>query len=99
MLAELIAKGEKEYAQLEEARRQAQDALENGEELMAVLETQYERLVSWADMYDTANIATRKMIVNQLIRRVDVGRGYQLNVEFTIDYRQFMLGLDACRTA
>ena len=99
MLAELIDKGEKECAQLEEARCQAQDALENGEELMAVLETQYEKLVSWADMYDTANIATRKMIVNQLIRRVDVGRGYQLNVEFTIDYQQFMLGLDVCQTA
>lgn len=34
------------------------------------------------------------MIVNYLIKRVEVCRGYKLRVEFNIDFEQFMVGLD-----
>ncbi len=42
----------------------------------------------------TANIQTKKMIVCQLIERVDVFRGYELKVKFSISVEQFILGLD-----
>lgn len=34
------------------------------------------------------------MIVNSLIKRVEVSRGYKLKVEFNIDFGQFMVGID-----
>ena len=34
------------------------------------------------------------MIVNCLIKRVEVSRGYKLKIEFNIDFEQFMVGLD-----
>ncbi len=36
----------------------------------------------------------KRMIVNTLIKRVDVGRGYHVNIQFRFDYQQFIIGLD-----
>lgn len=60
---------------------------ENGESLC---NAQYDDIISWADMYDTASIKAKKMIVNCLIKRVDVYRDYKLY----IDFEQFSMGLD-----
>lgn len=34
------------------------------------------------------------MIVNCLIKRVEVSRGYKLKAEFNIDFQQFIMGID-----
>ena len=34
-------------------------------------------MISYADLYDSANFEAKKMIVSQLIRRVDVYRRYK----------------------
>lgn len=47
-----------------------------------------------ACMYDTASIEAKKMIVNCLIKRVDVYRDYKLHIDFNIDFEQFSMGLD-----
>ena len=56
---------------------------------------QYEELISYADLYDHATFEAKKMIVNQLIRRVDVYRGYQLNITFNFDLTPYIEGDDA----
>ena len=53
-----------------------------------------DELISWAELYDEASFEKKKMIVNCLIKRVEVSRGYKLKVEFNIDFEQFMVGLD-----
>ena len=45
-----------------------------------------------ADLYDSANFEAKKMIVNQLIRRVDVYRGYQINISFNFDLTPYIEG-------
>ena len=52
-------------------------------------------LISYADLYDSASFEAKKMIVNQLIRRVDVYRGYQLNITFNFDLTPYIEGDDA----
>ena len=47
-----------------------------------------------AKLYDNASHETKKMIVNSLIKRVDVYEGYKLKVEFNFDLSQFFYGLD-----
>ena len=39
------------------------------------------------------------MIVNCLIRRVEVYRDYKLHIDFNIDFTQFILGLDIVEIA
>ena len=46
-------------------------------------------------MHDTASIEAKKMIVNCLIKRVDVYRDYKLH----IDFEQFSVGLDIVHLA
>ncbi len=41
-----------------------------------------------------ASFEKKKMIVNCLIKRVEISRGYKLKVEFNIDFEQFMVGID-----
>ena len=51
-------------------------------------------IISWADMYDSASMEAKKMIVSCLIRRVEVYRDYRLHIDFNIDFEQFSAGLD-----
>ena len=53
---------------------------------------QYHVINGYADLYDSANFEAKKMIVNQLIRRVDVYRGYQINISFNFDLTPYIEG-------
>ena len=64
------------------------------ESLMNELSGQYDDLISWAKLYESASIEAKKMIVNCPIKRVEVGRDYKLNIEFNFDLSQFFYGLD-----
>ena len=48
----------------------------------------------YADLYDIASFESKKMIVSQLIRRVDVYRGYQIHVDFNFDLAQYLENSD-----
>lgn len=72
----------------------AQAAYDEGQTVMADLNSQYDDIISWADMYDTASFEAKKMIVNCLIKRVEVYRDYKLHIDFNIDLEQFSLGMD-----
>ena len=47
-----------------------------------------------ADLYDSASFESKKMIVSQLIRRVEVYRGYQIHVDFNFDLAQYLENSD-----
>ena len=51
-------------------------------------------LISYADLYDSASFEAKKMIVSQLIRRVEVYRGYQIHVDFNFDLAQYLENSD-----
>ena len=44
--------------------------------------------------YDSASFEAKKMIVSQLIRRVEVYRGYQIHVDFNFDLAQYLENSD-----
>ena len=94
LLASLIADSETNCLKVKEQLDAAQAAYDEGKAVMASLNTQYDDIISWADMYDTASLETKKMIVNCLIKRIKVYRDYKLHIDFNIDFEQFSLGLD-----
>ena len=93
-LAEMIAAQEGKYTELVSLCEEASAELDKNAELMANVSRLYEELVSYADLYDIASFESKKMIVSQLIRRVDVYRGYQIHVDFNFDLAQYLENSD-----
>lgn len=74
--------------------KDAENEVNNSENVLKNLSECFDKLISWAELYDEASFEKKKMIVNCLIKRVEVCRGYKLKVEFNIDFEQFMVGID-----
>lgn len=91
-LAEMITEQEEKLTELEALCESASDELVRKAELMDNVSKLYDELISYADLYDSANFEAKKMIVNQLIRRVDVCRGYQINISFNFDLTPYIEG-------
>ena len=94
LLSSLIVEAEAKCQELQENMEKAQAAYDEGKTVLASLNAQYDDIISWAEMYDTASMEAKKMIVNCLIKRVDVYWDYKLHIDFNIDFEQFCGGLD-----
>ncbi|MDU6203275.1 MAG: recombinase zinc beta ribbon domain-containing protein, partial [Flavonifractor plautii] len=99
LLGSMVSEAEAKCAELQKQFEDAQAAYEEGQTVLHSLQEQYDNVISWADLYDTASLQAKKMIVNCLIRRVEVYRGYKLHIDFNIDFTQFSLGLDIVEIA
>lgn len=75
-----VAQMERELADIEDQTRSKSE--------------QYNKLLNWATAYDAASMSAKKVIASQVIDRVDVFRGYKLNVKLNIGVEQFLSGLD-----
>lgn len=94
LLSSLIADNEKKCLTIQHTMEVAQAAYDEGQAMLDALNAQYDDIISWADMYDSASMESKKMIVSCLIRRVEVYRDYRLHIDFNIDFEQFSAGLD-----
>lgn len=94
LLAELIKDMEHQCTELETAYSEAQAEADSIIGMVHDLSSEYDQYVEWSKIYDTANIETKKMIVSNLIERVNVYSGYRLEIKFTISLEQFKCGLD-----
>ena len=96
-LAEMITAQEEKLRELDALYESSYAETEKTAELMDNVSKLYEELISFSDLYDSASFEAKKMIVNQLIRRVDVYRGYQLNITFNFDLTPYIEGDDAAK--
>ena len=80
---------------LKSVYEQAGEDLKNTQAEKKRLSREVDTLISCADLYDSAPIEAKKMIVNNLIRRVDVYRDYKLHVEFNFSLEQYLSGIDS----
>lgn len=92
-LSGMVNQAEAKVAKLQEQLEAAQQAYEEGQAVMDTLNAQYDDIISWADMYDSASMESKKMIVNCLIKRVEVYQDYKLHIDFNIDLEQFALNI------
>lgn len=49
----------------------------------------YENLIGWANEFEFASIERKKMIISQLTSRIEISRGYKVNIMLNIDYERF----------
>lgn len=94
MLSELIAESEAKCQEQLEAINRVENEIDNSQLILSAVDRECNKLISWAELYDEASFEKKKMIINCLIKRVEVFRDYRLNVEFNFDIGQFFCGLD-----
>ena len=54
----------------------------------------HQRLLTWAELFDTASIEEKKMIASYLIKAVTLTRNYGIEVEFSVSEAQYLNGME-----
>lgn len=67
--------------------------LHDSEQIAKELAAQHKQLLSWAEMFDNATPAERKLIASHLIRAVTLTRGYGIQIDFNISEAQYLNGM------
>lgn len=68
--------------------------LEESNQRVSAIQADYQNLIRWSDMFDSSDIAVKKMIAGYIIKRVDVYSDYRLHIEFNMNFAQFNLGVE-----
>lgn len=85
-LSSAIEQTERELEEAKLAAESARQQLADIEKLAQQRKDELNEIITWADVYGGATLERKKMIVYQLIKKVTVGRGYQVSVEFNITF-------------
>lgn len=90
LIKDMETKCQEQKAALAAAQQDESEAVS----LMQQMCRNYSQFVQWSDVYDTASMETKKMIVSQLFERIEVSRGYHLKVRLAITVKQFLTDMD-----
>ena len=63
-------------------------------ELANELQKQHKRLLSWAEMFDSASPQEKKMVASYIIKAVTLTRNYGIQVEFNLSEAQYLGGME-----
>ena len=67
--------------------------LADSDRLTQELKEQHQQLLSWAEMFDAASPAERKLIASHLIKAVTLTRGYGIQIDLNISEAQYLNGM------
>lgn len=81
-------------AELAEQIGTLQDQAVESEVMAKEIKDSHQRLLSWADMFDTASVEEKKMIASYLIKAVILTRDYGIEVEFSVSEAQYLGGME-----
>lgn len=90
LLNEAIEIAEAERALAEQTVEKAKRNLSATKEMIASLHEQHEQLFGWAEMFKSCDLNERRMIICQLIDRIEVSRDYILKIELNVTMRQYL---------
>jgi hypothetical protein len=62
----------------------------SGTESVKTTETKLEYLATWADLFDSSDRETKKMIIANLINRVTVSKDYNISIEFNVEIERIL---------
>ncbi len=71
-----------------------QEQTEAAAEIAGEIQQQHQKLLSWAEMFDSASLQEKKMIASYIIKAVTLTRDYGIQVEFNISEAQYLGGMD-----
>ena len=97
LLNDLVSKAKQEIQTLTTTVDAAKLELEQRLASSDVEMQEYERIKSWADLYDTCTFYEKKMIISQFIKSVYVYRDYTLEIEFNVSFEDFKTMATECQ--
>ena len=89
VLEEMIKETRSRLATLMKELEQDKEKAADLKNSAAAVQKEYDKIMSWADLYAGSSIEGKKMILRQLIDRVNIGRDFEIEVEFKISVAQF----------
>lgn len=92
MLAMAIQSAKTELEKVEGQLEACEKDLAETSSILKHLDFYYNQFSGWASEFDGASKEQQKMILCQLIKAVRVKKGYELEIEFNINYKQFLTG-------
>ena len=96
LLNDLVNKAKQEIqtltATVDAAKLELEQHLANSD----LEQQEYEKIKSWADLYDTCTFDAKKMIISQFIKSVYVYRDYTLEIEFNVSFEDFRTMATEC---
>ena len=90
IINELVEKAEGTLKEAKKDEAHWSEELGGIRQKAAELHKLYGKLVSWSELFDTCNMAEKKMIVSQLIRQVRVWKGYRVEIDFNVNIEQLL---------
>lgn len=84
---------EKAESDLQEAKSEVEhwkEELGNKKQKANELHKLYGKVMTWSELFDTCNMAEKKMIVSQLIRQVRVRSDYSMEIDFNVNIEQIL---------
>ena len=90
MVASGINEAKEELQKAEDKLAQLNYELNNTQGAMKKIDFYYDQFQGWADVFDKANLAQRKMILCQLIKEINVSKDYELDIVLDMNYSQFL---------
>lgn len=90
MLSRLIAKAEGELRSARQEYAAISAQIEDEREIAHRIRMCYNQFCGWAEEFELASQPRKRIILAQLIDKVEVGRGYEVTVWLNMSYRQFL---------
>jgi hypothetical protein len=89
LLNEMILETKQQIDQAEADRQKARADIDGYEQLSREVAKDYNKILTWADLFDNCTMEAKKMIVAQLIKQVRVGKDYHMEIDLHISFEKF----------
>ena len=89
LLNELIVEAKTEIEKLDSEIASAQELVDNAESAAKEVKEEYNKILTWADMFEGSTLEGKKMIMWQVVEKVRIYRDYQFEVDLKPTIREF----------
>lgn len=90
ILSRSIKKVEEKIAELKKTLDTLENEMTGKKRSMESVKPMYDTFKGWAEEFnENISLERKKMIISQLLSRIDVYKGYDIHVEMNMDYKQF----------
>ena len=90
MLARLIAKAESELSSARQKYAMTLAQIEDEAATTRRIKEYYRQFCGWAEEFEMASTARKRVILSELLEKVEVRKGYQVTIHLKMSYKQFM---------
>lgn len=89
LLKTMLEENKNAQLKAEEDLQRAKEEAASEEERIKQREIQYKNIKNWAEKFEDADVDCQKMILARLIERVEVGKGYHIEIKFFLSPEDF----------